>query len=67
VAVALAARPVAAILYVSCDPPTLGRDLATLTEAGYVVEALETFELFPQTSHVETVALLTHPKKQKKS
>lgn len=58
---ALAARSVHSalgVLYVSCDPPTLGRDLTTLAEAGYRLEHVETFEMFPQTSHVETVALL---------
>ncbi len=58
VARALAARPVPAILYVSCDPPTLGRDLATLADAGYELRSIEAFEMFPQTSHVETVAAL---------
>jgi 23S rRNA (uracil1939-C5)-methyltransferase len=57
VARALADKPVPAVLYVSCDPATLGRDLATLAPA-YTLAALETFEMFPQTSHVETVAAL---------
>lgn len=61
-AVALAARPLPAIVYVSCDPPTLGRDLALLAAAGYTPEAIETFEMFPQTSHVETIAALVPPK-----
>lgn len=52
-----AARP-AHVIYVSCDPPTLGRDLAVLAAAGYVARRLELFELFPQTSHVETMVLL---------
>jgi 23S rRNA (uracil1939-C5)-methyltransferase len=43
------------VLYVSCDPPTLARDLALLAAAGFVVDTIETFELFPQTSHVETL------------
>jgi 23S rRNA (uracil1939-C5)-methyltransferase len=55
VARALAEKPVPAALYVSCDPATLGRDLATLAPAGYEAAAVETFEMFPQTSHVETV------------
>lgn len=50
-----------AILYVACDPPTLARDLRTLTEAGYAIRTLETFEMFPHTSHVETVAVLLPP------
>jgi 23S rRNA (uracil1939-C5)-methyltransferase len=45
------------IVYVSCDAPTLGRDLRLLAPA-YGVKAVATFEMFPQTSHVETVAVL---------
>lgn len=55
----LAASRVREVVYVSCDPPTLARDLAVLGDAGFVVDALETFELFPQTSHVETVVHAT--------
>ena len=46
------------VLMVSCDPPTLARDLAALRE-GYAVSRLTLLDLFPQTHHVETVALLT--------
>ncbi len=45
------------VVYVSCDPATLARDARGLATAGYVITALEIFELFPQTSHVETVAV----------
>ena len=55
----LATSRVPAIVYVSCDPPTLGRDLGILVEGKLALAAIETFEMFPQTSHVETVALLT--------
>lgn len=65
VARALAARPIPAVVYVSCDPPTLGRDLAMLAGAGYRLEALETFEMFPHTSHVETIAALSAPPRKK--
>nr|MDQ3031815.1 RsmD family RNA methyltransferase [Myxococcota bacterium] len=44
------------IVYVSCDPATLGRDLGTLGAAGYELDAAEAFDMFPQTAHVETVA-----------
>lgn len=59
---AIASRPTPAIVYVSCDPPTLGRDLALLAAAGYTPAAIETFEMFPQTSHVETIVALVPPK-----
>ena len=50
-------RP-ARISYVSCDPATLARDLRSFTEAGYELESIRAFDLFPQTHHVETVAHL---------
>lgn len=43
------------VVYVSCDPATLGRDLETLGEAGYHMDAAEAFDMFPQTAHVETL------------
>jgi 23S rRNA (uracil1939-C5)-methyltransferase len=55
---ALAARPVAkTVVYVSCDPATLGRDLAALLPR-YRVTSLTAFEMFPHTAHVEVVAAL---------
>lgn len=46
------------VVYVSCDPGTLARDLRTLSEGGFRVTAVETFEMFPHTSHVETLVAL---------
>jgi len=46
------------IIYVSCDPATLARDLALLSDSGYALQKLKAFDLFPRTRHVETVVLL---------
>jgi 23S rRNA (uracil1939-C5)-methyltransferase len=48
----------ARIIYVSCEPATLARDLDKLTENHYRVIALQPFDMFPQTEEVETVALI---------
>jgi tRNA/tmRNA/rRNA uracil-C5-methylase (TrmA/RlmC/RlmD family) len=47
------------IVYLSCDPATLARDMAILIERGYSLESVEGFDLFPQTPHVEALATLT--------
>lgn len=54
---ALVARPPERIIYISCNPATLARDLRRLAPA-FDLEALRAFDLFPQTAHVETVAVL---------
>ena len=46
------------LVYVSCDPATLARDVKLLDERGYRLEQAEAADLFPRTHHVETVALL---------
>lgn len=54
----LAQEKVPRIVYVSCDLGSLQRDLATLTDAGYVVDHATGLDLFPQTPHVETLVRL---------
>jgi tRNA/tmRNA/rRNA uracil-C5-methylase (TrmA/RlmC/RlmD family) len=61
VAAALAALRPRALAYVSCDPATFSRDLRVFLDAGWSVGSLEAFDLFPQTEHVEIVALLLPP------
>ena len=46
------------LVYVSCSPETLPADLATLATSGYRIAALHLLDLFPQTAHIETVAVL---------
>jgi 23S rRNA (uracil1939-C5)-methyltransferase len=46
------------IVYVSCDPVTLARDLKALVAAGYNIVELHMVDMFPQTFHLETVAVL---------
>jgi 23S rRNA (uracil1939-C5)-methyltransferase len=48
-----------ALVYVSCSPERLPTDLATLAASGYAIAELHLFDLFPQTTHIETVAILT--------
>jgi 23S rRNA (uracil1939-C5)-methyltransferase len=54
----LTIRP-ARLVYVSCDPPTLARDIAKCVAAGYAVGSVRAFDLFPNTHHVETIVGLS--------
>lgn len=47
------------IIYVSCDPATLARDIAVLTEGEYTIKAIQPVDMFPWTGHVETVVLMS--------
>jgi 23S rRNA (uracil1939-C5)-methyltransferase len=47
------------IVYVSCDVATLARDTRSLVDSGYALGPLRAFDLFPNTAHVETVAVFT--------
>lgn len=49
------------IVYVSCEPTTLARDLHLLSERGYPLQKLALIDMFPQSYHMEVVALLTQP------
>lgn len=57
-AAVLAGIGAATVVYVSCDPVTLARDLKVLIGAGYGMEELHLVDLFPQTFHLETVVRL---------
>jgi 23S rRNA (uracil1939-C5)-methyltransferase len=50
------------MVYVSCNPATLARDLRYMTDHGYQVEEAQPVDMFPQTSHVECVTLMTNVK-----
>jgi len=52
---AIACLRASRLVYVSCNPTTLARDVKALTAAGYEVDDVRPFDLFPHTFHVETV------------
>jgi 23S rRNA (uracil1939-C5)-methyltransferase len=58
VAEQLTALALRKIVYVSCDPSTLARDLAKLTARAYTLREIHLFDMFPQTYHIESVVLL---------
>jgi 23S rRNA (uracil1939-C5)-methyltransferase len=47
------------IIYISCDPATLARDLQLLSLHGWKIQTVQPFDMFPQTSHVETLVALS--------
>lgn len=67
----VSAKPVR-VIYISCGPATLARDVAIFEENGYKLVSAQTFDMFPQTPHVETLAVLepqskTLPAKRKEN
>lgn len=52
------------IIYVSCDPATLARDVKRLHEQGYTLTTAHAFDMFPRCAHVECVALISRKKQQ---
>ena len=60
----LASTRPARVVYVSCDPATLARDLEVFVKSGYTLERVRVFDLMPMTSEVEIVATLRRRKKE---
>lgn len=56
----LAQREPSRIIYVSCDPGSLARDLLRITARGYAIDSMQPVDMFPHTPHIETVVVLNH-------
>jgi 23S rRNA (uracil1939-C5)-methyltransferase len=46
------------VVYISCNPATQARDIRHLLDRGFTLKSLTPYDMFPQTAHIETVALL---------
>lgn len=55
---AIAEKKIKKVIYVSCEPSTLARDLKYLKEMGYKLKEMQPVDMFPQTYHIENVALM---------
>ena len=53
------------VVYVSCDPATLSRDLKFFESLSYKVQNITPVDMFPRTAHVESVVLMTRIKEKK--
>lgn len=51
------------VIYIACNPTSLARDTATLSEGGYKLESIRAFDIYPMTHHVETVVLMSRSTK----
>ncbi|WP_441291130.1 class I SAM-dependent RNA methyltransferase [Sorangium sp. KYC3313] len=60
---AIAASSARVVVYVSCDPATLARDLGGILRGGFEITDIEAVELFPQTSHIESIVRLSRARK----
>ncbi|MFU0560366.1 class I SAM-dependent RNA methyltransferase [Gardnerella vaginalis] len=54
----IAKSGVRSVVYIACDPTSLARDVGTFSELGYSVQSLRAFDLYPETHHTESVAIL---------
>lgn len=54
---ALVMRQIPKVVYISCDPATLGRDLGMLEKGGFRIEKIQPVDMFPHTAHIESAAL----------
>ena len=59
----IARRDIRRVVYISCEPETLGRDCAVFREFGYGIGEVQPVDLFPRTGHVENVVCIAKEEK----